>query len=509
MSSPPAAPSRGPTLSDPVATRRTAVSGVVWSVLGVGASQLLRLASNIALSYLLFRSAFGVMALVNVFLQGLEMFSDLGIWRSVARNARGTDPAFLNTAYTIQAIRGLFLWGVCSILAWPYASHYDEPMLVPYLIVTGIVAVLNGILSPSLFVLRRQVSIATITKMELAAQALSSCTMITWAAISPSVWALVAGSIAGACFQVVASHTWLSLYRPRFQWDRAARQEVFGLGKWMFLSSMITFLFSRSDRLVLGSFVSKEDLGLYSIALSLCGIVSNLASRLFDRVLFPFLSRKQHDIEAATTLFLAARRALLEVCACSCSGMVIAAPLFFDWFYDDRYIESGWYAQWITLSTWCAILTYGVGYIPLALGNSRVEFIGGVIRMLGVPLGIYGFQFIGLPGMVTGYSLASVCSMFVLTQFLPTRRWAVVGQSLFYTAVGAAYAGASILTVHWLEGHSRHAAIALTLTLLVPPGTLMIRRIRQHMRASRAGSTRTNADDSATGAVAPGETDDS
>ncbi len=46
---------------------------------GVGGQQFLRLASNLILTRLMFPEAFGLMALIQTFMVGLQMFSDIGI----------------------------------------------------------------------------------------------------------------------------------------------------------------------------------------------------------------------------------------------------------------------------------------------------------------------------------------------------------------------------------------------------------------------------------------------
>ena len=75
--------------------------------LSIGGSNGLRLVSNLILTRLLFPEAFGLMALVQVFIAGLNMFSDAGIRTAIIRHTRGDDPDFLNTAWTIQIIRGM------------------------------------------------------------------------------------------------------------------------------------------------------------------------------------------------------------------------------------------------------------------------------------------------------------------------------------------------------------------------------------------------------------------
>ncbi|MFN3500356.1 MAG: oligosaccharide flippase family protein, partial [Pannonibacter indicus] len=73
--------------------------GTAISLAGTGGQQLLRLASNLALTRLLFPEAFGLMALIQTFMVGLQMFSDIGIRPSIIQNKRGEEADFLNTAW--------------------------------------------------------------------------------------------------------------------------------------------------------------------------------------------------------------------------------------------------------------------------------------------------------------------------------------------------------------------------------------------------------------------------
>ena len=74
---------------------------------------------------LLSQEAFGVMAIVNTMLTGLNLFSDIGIGPSVVQNPRGNEPSFLNTAWCLQILRGLVLFGICAAGATLVADFYD------------------------------------------------------------------------------------------------------------------------------------------------------------------------------------------------------------------------------------------------------------------------------------------------------------------------------------------------------------------------------------------------
>ncbi|MFM6205833.1 oligosaccharide flippase family protein, partial [Planktothrix sp.] len=86
---------------------KKAIQGTIWTLFGYGGSQVLRFGGNLILTRLLVPELFGLMALVNTFITGLNLFSDVGIRPSIIRSQRGDDPEFLNTAWTIQVFRGL------------------------------------------------------------------------------------------------------------------------------------------------------------------------------------------------------------------------------------------------------------------------------------------------------------------------------------------------------------------------------------------------------------------
>ena len=127
--------------------RARAIRGSALTISSFAAANIFRLASNLILTRILFPEAFGLMALVSVFITSLHMFSDLGLNTSVIRSDRGDDPRFLNTAWTVQVIRGCVLWIGAVAIAGPVAAFYDEPQLQPLISFVGIQAVFLGFLS--------------------------------------------------------------------------------------------------------------------------------------------------------------------------------------------------------------------------------------------------------------------------------------------------------------------------------------------------------------------------
>ena len=71
------------------------------------------------------------------FWQGLKMFSELGIVGNIVQHRHGDDPQFLNTAFSVQAGRGMAIWLGAILAAYPLALFYKQPELLPLLVVAG------------------------------------------------------------------------------------------------------------------------------------------------------------------------------------------------------------------------------------------------------------------------------------------------------------------------------------------------------------------------------------
>ncbi len=434
--------------------KKHAVTGSLWTLGGYGFSQVLRLISNLVLARLLFPEAFGLMALVNVFMQGLQMFSDIGIGPSIIQNKRGNDPVFLKTAWTLQVVRGFVLWAICCAAAPFVASFYaqSDPLaseLRIILPVAGLTALLGGFTSTSVFTLNRKLDMKRVTLLEMIPQLFSLATMISLAWIYQSVWALVIGGIVFSIVRLILSHLMNPGERDGFAWEAEARQELLRFGTWVFLSTIVTFLAGDLDRLLLGKLLTLGELGLYNIAMTLAQVAIQTSSRLSSSVIFPLLSRHQDDPWRLVNACWKARRAVLWLSGAVCSGFALFAPLFFESLYDSRYTEAGETARWLAIYTWSHVLIATMDRIPLALGNPRLLFFGNLITTAGMFGAIWGYQSYGLPGFILSMSAAKWLTQFFLTFTLPFHRFKMLLQSFGFTLGFGLYSWAAILFQNW------------------------------------------------------------
>ncbi len=73
------------------------------------ASQGIRLGGNLIMARLLMPEMFGIMVIATTVSVVLHLLSDVGFRQNIIQSPRGNDPAFLNTVWTAQIIRGFIL----------------------------------------------------------------------------------------------------------------------------------------------------------------------------------------------------------------------------------------------------------------------------------------------------------------------------------------------------------------------------------------------------------------
>jgi O-antigen/teichoic acid export membrane protein len=395
----------------PASLKRLAIHGTVWTVLSYGGGIILRQLSSLVLTRLLTPELFGLMALVSTFLTGLGLFSDIGLVPSIIRSPRGDEEGFLNTAWTIQVIRGFGLWLFCILLAIPVANAYSEPRLMWLIPIVGFNSVISGFHSMAQYKLGRQVALGKLSLYEFGVQFVSIAVTVIWSLFNPSIWALVAGGITSAMVQLIWSHRLVANFACRFVWDASAVREIYSFGKWIFLSTTVTFFAEQIDRLLFGKIFSFELLGIYGIALTYADLPRSVTSMLSGKVIFPILS-KVSDLPKRELLALIEknRRIVLLVVAVILTGLAGFGDFLVLKLYDPRYVQAAWMLPILAIGIWPRVLCNTNEPVLLAIGKPQYSTAANFSRVGWTAGGmLLGSSLFGIPGVIAAIALNDLC----------------------------------------------------------------------------------------------------
>ncbi len=393
-----------------------------WTVGGYAAGQLARFAGNLVLTRLLFPEVFGQMALVNVFMQGLQMFSDVGTGPAIVQSRRGDDPAFLDTAWTIQCIRGGFLWLGSWAIAAPLAGFFGQPLLTWLIPAAGLTALLGGLEATSMHTLHRHQRLERLTVMDLVSQVVGIVAAVIGAFLDRKIfgpnhagaaWVFIGGTLLSSLTRLVLSHAALPGIRHHFRLERQALTELLGFGRWVFLSTLLTFFAGQSDRLVFGKLIPLDQFGVYGIAATMAMLPTLAVLKVGTSVAFPAYCRLAARGELAAVIGRV-RLPLLLGGGAIVSGLIAAGPGLIRVLYDERYAQASWILQFLAVGAWFQILEATCGAALLAMGRVPWMAAGSAAKLAGLVLLIpLGFRLGGFPGALAGLVLAEAIKYLV------------------------------------------------------------------------------------------------
>lgn len=356
--------------------KRAAIRSSAWMLSSYAAGQLLRFGSNAVFTYLLAEEAFGVMMIVNAIVQGLQMFSDIGLGPSVVQDKRGDDQRFLNTAFTLQVMRGVFLAILCLALTYPAAAWYskNDPLawdLLRLMPVSALAIFIGGFVSTKVYTASRHLSLGRVTLIELASQVLGIATIMIYALIHRDVFALVIGSVVSAIVRVVLSHSILPGHRNRFAWDRDAAKSIVRFGGWIFVSTVATFFAMQLDRLLFPAVFEFAEAGVYSLASSMASMLPLIVGSVQMSVVFPLYSRIMAEGRSVMPYLTRVKGAVFTLAgllvACAIGGSNAAIELI----YDNRWLSAGWMISILLVGVWFQILEAMYCAALLARGQAK------------------------------------------------------------------------------------------------------------------------------------------
>ncbi|MCK6549556.1 oligosaccharide flippase family protein [Myxococcota bacterium] len=489
---------KGP--AGPTMKKRT-LSSSLTTLAGTGGGTVIRLASNLILTRLLFPEFFGIMAIVNLVLIGLMMVSDLGTRVSVVQNPRGDEPDFLNTAWTVEILRGTLLFLIGSAVAYPAAKFYGHDELMWLIPASAINPLILGFQSTKIYQMQRHISLGRNVAIDIFSQLVGFAVTVSHAYVYRSVYSLVTGPAATSVTKALLTHFMLPKQVPdvrtgkpvalvdnHFRWEPGAANALIRTGRWIFVSTMITFVAQRIDTMMLGKLMPADTFGVYGIAMILATLPMNFAGPVVNFVLLPALAdahRQSHDV--LIQRLTRARRIVMPAGLFAILGVALFAPAFFGLLYDHRYHDAGWIAQLYMVMTWFQFETESFGRALQARDDSRTIALSNLTRTIVGAAGCYfGFQLDGLAGALVGTGLGAASGYLVIYVALKKLDLSDGAADLRYTLGGLAlgvaghYGSSYVVAATGLP--EAWVALGVGVALFTAPAAFGARRILREIR---------------------------
>ncbi|MCC5870692.1 MAG: oligosaccharide flippase family protein [Gammaproteobacteria bacterium] len=387
----------------------------------------IRLAANLITTRLLFPEAFGLMLIVNLVLGALDMLSDMGVRGSVMVKEGEITQRYLHTAWTIGVIRGGVLALLTVMLAYPISQFYDNDQLIVLLLIASLSPLVKGFTSPVPMLAEKKVQFTRVVVWQGLVQTITIIVLVAWLFVFPSVWALAAHGVLHSLLLCGTSYWFFPYGRMRACLDKDSFAQIFGFGKWVFIASGLTFLARQGDSVVISKWMTSEQLGVFSIAVTFAKLVEMLVERMSWSLLFPVYAEIQ---QTDRSRFEAQVKKVKLVLYGICAGPILLFGVFgrdlVQFLYDPRYHSAGYILEALAAGSVFFAAGAAILNVPMSFGDSyRHMLIQGIRFLLLLVLMTIGGALAGISGLIVGIVVSQ--AFFYLALRLMTQKYGLRG----------------------------------------------------------------------------------
>ena len=270
------------------------IKGGIWTfALGV-VSRVLRVTRTVILARLIAPSDFGLFGVALLAISTLESFSQTGLDAALVQK-RGDVGKYLDTVWTVQAIRGFLLASLLFVSAPYCAQFFDSPASKPVFQVVAFSFLLRGLANVGVIYFRKELEFHKQFVYVSSTVIVDLAVSISMAVVLRSAWALVFGLLARSCAETIMSYV-LHPHRPRPRFRTEEFWTLFSFGKWILGSNVLVFMLNHGDDLLVAKLLGLNSLGLYQMAYKIANLPATEITHVISQVSFSGYSKLQDQL---------------------------------------------------------------------------------------------------------------------------------------------------------------------------------------------------------------------
>lgn len=390
-------------------------SSFLWSAIDSLGSQILNLAVSIVLAYKLGPSAYGMVAMLTIFIAISNVFVNSGFSNALIQKDDRDERDYSTTFYfsiTTSIIAYILLYLSSSYIA----DFYEQPELT---ILTQVIAV--SIIFDSLAIIPRtklsiELNFKLQAKANLIALSLSSILALAMAFNGLGVWALVAQQLTRSILNMVALNL-MVLWIPREPFCKKAFDKLFAFGSKLLISNLLDTIYNNIYGIIIGKQFSSLQLGIYNQAYLLSSTPAITITGIIQKVTFPLLSNIQNDVKKLDDAYLVILQVSASIIFPISIGIGIVSEPFVYLFLGNEWRDSAFLIS---------VLCLGMSLYPIHAINLNMLQVKGrsdlflkleVIKKLNTSMTLLVTVQIGIEAICIGIVLNSFVSLIFNTYY--------------------------------------------------------------------------------------------
>ena len=356
------------------------VGGVFWTAINKYSSIIIQLIITSILARLISPEEFGVVAIAQVIIVFLGIFSQMGFGPAIIQN-KTLSQYDLSSIFSVSVLLGVAFSLLFCFSSSIIASYYDQPSLsgISKWLSLGLFFNTINVVPGYLFFKDKRFKI--LAKRNVFIQIISGVASIIYALGGGGCYALVLSVVSSSLLSFLVSVYYYPI-KINLKVDLKPVKKIFSFSAFQFLFTLINFFARNLDKLIIGKYLSMQQLGYYQKSYALMMQPLDKVSDVITPVIQPILSEYQNQYEVIADKYTKLIRVI------SLISFPIGIILFA---CGDEIIKIIFGSQWdaaipcfkiLTLSLPLQMMCTTTGSIYQSCNNTKMMFWSGVATSL-------------------------------------------------------------------------------------------------------------------------------
>ncbi|MCX5811620.1 MAG: lipopolysaccharide biosynthesis protein [Proteobacteria bacterium] len=315
--------------------KRVIESGFWIFVLRV-ANQILSLIKMVILARILTPHDFGLAAVAMLTISTLEAFSQTGFQAALIQKEKSVRE-YLDSAWITAIARGAVLFSVIYFIAPRVSIFFNVSEATPIIRTVALILLIQGFNNIGVIYFQKDLEFKKEFMYQISGTFVEFIVAVSVSLLLKNVWGLVFGLLAGNCTTLIASYL-LHPYKPHFYFDFKKIKDLLNFGVWVFGSSILIFLTSNGDNMVVGKMLGVSMLGLYQMSYRFGNLPTTEITHMVSKIAFPTYSKLKNDLIQLRDAYLKVLQFTLFFSFCAGGLMFSLADEFTKIILGDKWL---------------------------------------------------------------------------------------------------------------------------------------------------------------------------
>jgi O-antigen/teichoic acid export membrane protein len=363
-----------------------AFHAVRWTSVNTICQVGLQFFSLFVLGRLLTPKAFGLMAMIMVVIEIVNVFARMGLSEAIIFKKDITDNE-ISSLYFLNISVGALLFLVVFMLSSPISLLYSEPELIPLIQILSSVFLISSFGVIFDILLRKNLCFDKVAKVNIFSHSSAFVCMIGLAWYGAGVYALVFGQLLANLTRALLlvgigiRNSWF----PRFHFSFSDIGFYLKFGLYRVLAMSANQFNSRVDQMLIGSMLGSVALGFYNVAFRIIYLPINQINPILTQVAFPFFSKIQDDTPRLKRNYLRYINLIMSINAPVLAGITALAPVLIPLLLGEKWISSVPIVQALAFYVFIRSIFNATGSLMMAKGKADWVFYWCMFMLLIIP----------------------------------------------------------------------------------------------------------------------------